>query len=115
MHIQIAFQPAYCHTLSEKLSSVAIVVQLPHVYCEVKSEVMFVSCIFMELLLVLAFFSVKIKSARESHFRPFLTFFTEREVAFTQTFSNIFTGSHSFHKRIFGFFHGWIFFFTGRE
>ena len=78
MHIQIAFQPAYCHTLSEKLSSVARVVQLPHVYCEVKSEVMFVSCIFMELLLVLAFFSVKIKSARESHFRPFFDFFHGR-------------------------------------
>ena len=47
------------------------------------------------------FFPVKVKSARESDFRPF---FTEGKVAFTHTFCFIFTGSQKFSRT-----HFWIF------
>ena len=56
------------------------------------------------------FFPVKIKSARESHFCPFLRFFHGRDFFFTHTFSRT---VEVFHGHFWRFFHGHDFCFHG--
>ena len=61
------------------------------------------------------FFPVKIKSAREANLRPFFEFFTDRKVAFTHTFFQLFTDNPKFSRTLWRNFHGCIFCFTGTK
>ena len=61
------------------------------------------------------FFSVKIKSARESFFWPFFDFFHRRKMAFTHTFLEFFTGGRNFSRTVRRIFSRVGFFFHGRE